>query len=496
MKFSVKGGTLANLRTECLITGIRSQGQLSESVRALDAASQGALSRIIKRGDLKAAPKQMLMLPDLPGVRATRVLLVGIETRKGTAADFRKLLQHLAVTLSSSPASDAVLCCDEFSDDPQTPARIAEEAVRQISWHTYTFDTLKGKKTRQQKKPPMLKSLALHTRTSARSVRQALASTLPIAQALDTTRTLGNLPGNICTPPFLAEEARNLAKKRSRLKVRVLGDAQLRKLGMHSFLSVAAGSRWPAQLIELKYQGSKTTDKPVVLVGKGITFDSGGISLKPGINMDQMKFDMCGAACVAGVMQAVADLGLNLNLVGLIGAAENMPGSMATRPGDIVQTMSGQTVEILNTDAEGRLVLCDLLTYAQRYTPQVVIDIATLTGAVLTALGTHASALYTADDALASGLIAAGDAVGDRTWRMPLWDEYGSEMKSNFADLANIGGRAGSNSAAWFLSRFSQRYTWAHLDIAGVAWHQGARKGATGRPVELLVQWLKNLPRK
>ncbi|MGI9295733.1 MAG: leucyl aminopeptidase, partial [Pseudomonadales bacterium] len=304
-------------------------------------------------------------------------------------------------------------------------------------------------------------------------------------------RELGNLPANICTPSYLASKARQLATQHEKLKTRIINEKQMQSLGMGALLSVSAGSREPAKLVIMEHQLGPKNQANVVLVGKGITFDTGGISLKPGAGMDEMKFDMCGAATVLGVMTTVAKLQLPINLVGMLSCAENMPGGKATKPGDIVTSMSGQTIEILNTDAEGRLVLCDALTYAQRYKPAAVIDIATLTGAIIVALGKEANGLFSNDDKLANELLQAAQRSGDRAWRMPIWEEYDRLLKSNFADLANVGGReAGSVTAACFLKKFADQFPWVHLDIAGTAWHSGGQKGATGRPVPLLMDYL------
>jgi leucyl aminopeptidase len=304
------------------------------------------------------------------------------------------------------------------------------------------------------------------------------------------TKDLGNLPGNICTPTYLAEQARKLAET-YKLKATVLEEKDMEKLGMLSLLSVTRGSRQPAKLITLEYHGGDKKQKPVVLVGKGLTFDSGGISLKPGATMDEMKYDMCGAASVLGTMQAIAEMGLKLNVVAVIPSSENMPDGAASKPGDIVKSMAGLTIEILNTDAEGRLILCDALTYAARFEPDTVVDIATLTGACVIALGGVASGLFSNQDELARELAEAGEYSNDRAWHMPLWDDYQEQLDSNFADMQNIGGReAGSITAACFLSRFTKNYRWAHLDIAGTAWKSGKDKGSTGRPVPLLTRYL------
>jgi leucyl aminopeptidase len=308
---------------------------------------------------------------------------------------------------------------------------------------------------------------------------------------MDLARDLGNLPGNICTPKYLGERALALAEEFPDVKVNVLERKDIEALGMGSFLSVTNGSDEPPRFISFEYRGSPKKQKPVVLIGKGITFDSGGISIKPSHDMDHMKYDMCGAASVFGVLRAIVELKAKVNVIGLVAACENMPSGRATKPGDVVTSMSGQTIEILNTDAEGRLILCDALTYAERYEPEAVVDIATLTGAIVVSLGHVACGMFSNNDTLARNLLAAGDEAYDRAWQMPLWDDYQEGLESNFADFANVGGRAGGSIvAACFLSRFAKKFDWAHLDIAGVAWKQGKAKGATGRPVPLLTTWL------
>ena len=351
----------------------------------------------------------------------------------------------------------------------------------------YRFDYMKSKKSDPR---PLANIELLTAARDATAAARGLREGQAIGTGVNLTKDLGNLPGNVCTPTYLAEQARKIARE-WKLDVEVLERKDMEKLGMGSLLSVAQGSRQPPKLIVMKYAGGQKKARPVVLVGKGITFDSGGISLKPGAEMDEMKFDMCGAASVLGAIVTCAAMRLKLNVVGIIPTTENMPGGAATKPGDIVTSMSGQTVEILNTDAEGRLILCDALTYAERFEPEAVIDIATLTGACVIALGHVASGLYSNKEGLARELLAAGDEAYDRAWHMPLWDDYQEQLKSNFADMANIGGRpAGSVTAACFLSRFAKKFDWAHLDIAGTAWKSGKDKGATGRPVALLTSFL------
>jgi leucyl aminopeptidase len=352
----------------------------------------------------------------------------------------------------------------------------------------YRFDQLK---TQKKPAPPALAALTLAIAGAPVTLQAqaALKEAIATADGADLARTLGNLPPNLCTPAYLADEARKLAKQ-FKLGLEVLERRDLERLGMGALLAVTAGSRQPPKLIVLRYNGAAKSKKPLALVGKGITFDTGGISLKPSAEMDEMKFDMSGAGSVLGAIRALAGMRAPVNVVGVIPTCENMPGGNATRPGDIVTTMSGQTVEILNTDAEGRLILCDALTYAERFSPDAVVDIATLTGACVIALGHVASGLFANDQKLADEIIAAGDDAWDRVWQMPLWEDYQEQLRSNFADMANIGGRpAGSITAACYLARFTRKLKWAHLDVAGTAWRSGREKGSTARPVPLLVRF-------
>jgi len=364
------------------------------------------------------------------------------------------------------------------------------DAVTTSAEKVYRYDRTKG-----EKKPPKFPLERLDIWVSSKqdvpTAQQAVRDGAAIARGVALAKELGNLPGNICTPTYLADTATTLGSEHADLRVEVLEETQMRDLGMGALLSVARGSRQPAKLIVMEYRGGEEGAKPVVLVGKGLTFDAGGISIKPSAEMDEMKFDMCGAASVFGTMKAVLELALPINLIGVVPASENLPDGDANKPGDIVTSMSGQTIEILNTDAEGRLILCDALTYCERFEPAAVIDMATLTGACVVALGKHPCGLFTGDEGLATEILAAGEAAGDRAWRMPLWDEYQEELDSNFADMANIGSRwGGAITAACFLSRYTKKYPWAHLDIAGTAWISGKEKGATGRPVPLLTELL------
>ena len=397
-----------------------------------------------------------------------------------------------AKAIAATPAKDAVVAlADVELDKRDLPWRL-QQAARILADGAYRFDALKSDKDKKDKKHRGAKKLVLLvTNELTAELDTAVLQGHAIATGMALAKDLGNLPGNICTPTHLAETAESLGKQ-YKFDVEVLDRDDMEKLGMGSFLSVARGSHQPPKFIVMHYKGGKAKAKPVVLVGKGITFDTGGISLKPAAEMDEMKYDMCGAASVLGTFKAVAQMGLPINLVGLIPTTENMPGGGATKPGDVVTSMSGQTIEVLNTDAEGRLILCDALTYAERFKPECVIDIATLTGACVVALGKIPSGLLANDDELAAEILKRGTESGDRAWQLPLWDEYQELLKSNFADMGNIGGRyAGTITAACFLSRFTKNLNWAHLDIAGTAWTSGGKdKGATGRPVPLLTQYL------
>ncbi|MSR15126.1 MAG: leucyl aminopeptidase [Gammaproteobacteria bacterium] len=491
MEISLKQGSVRSLKTACIAVAVFAGKRLSPSAQALDKTSHGALSRIIKRGDINGTVGEVLMLPDVAGIEAERVLLVGAGKVEGiTGTEYSSMLGKVAKAITDAGLKNAISALGEIEvkeHDLKWKARQLSVAFRSAA---YRFDRLKSKPSRK----PLLSRLWLHGDDETGAGTMAgIQLGKAIALGLDLTKNLANLPGNYCTPTHLAETAEELAKTYPSLKCTVLNEADMQKLGMGSLLSVARGSRQPPKLITLEYRGAGPTAKPIVLVGKGVTFDSGGISIKPAAAMDEMKFDMTGAACVLGIMKSVAELELPINVVGVAPATENLPDGAASKPGDVVTSMSGQTIEILNTDAEGRLILCDALTYSARFEPDVVIDIATLTGACIVALGSHASGLLSNHDPLAEELLAAGQRIGDRAWRLPLWDEYQKQIESPFADMANVGGReAGTITAACFLARFAKDYRWAHLDIAGTAWTGGKAKGSTGRPVPLLMEFILN----
>ncbi|MFN3581276.1 MAG: leucyl aminopeptidase [Pseudomonas sp.] len=493
MEFNVKHGALETIKSGCLVVALSETKTLSGPAADLDKACNGQISAAIKHGDISGKAGQTLMLFGLPGIAAQRLLLIGSgKDEELSDRAFRKLAQKVIATLKDGGASDALLTLPALpvkGRDLYSRTRLLAETLRE---GLYQFDQFKSQKA---SKPKLKKCLLWSAdKADAPILTKAASHAQAISDGTDLTRTLGNLPGNVCTPTYLAKEAKALAKQFKELEVEVLEEKDMKALGMGSLLSVSAGSAEPAKLIRFSYQGGKAKDKPHVLVGKGITFDTGGISIKPSPNMDEMKYDMCGAATVFGVIKAVLSLQLPINLVGLVAAAENMPSSTATKPGDIVTSMSGQTIEVLNTDAEGRLVLCDTLTYAERFKPASVVDIATLTGACIVALGSHACAVMGNDQSLVDSLLVAGTQADDRAWQLPLFDEYQEQLDSPFADIANIGGpKAGSITAGCFLSRFAKAYPWAHLDIAGTAWTSGGKdKGATGRPVPLLMQYLLN----
>ncbi len=488
MEFSIKSDRPERVRADCIVVGVFDPRKLSAAGAALDRVSRGYLSGILKQGDMDGKAGSTLLLHHVPGIAAGRVLLVGL----GQAGDFgdsafRKAVGKAVQAVAGTGVSDAVLCLTADVKQRDSAWR-ASQAAMIASDVSYRFDRMKSKRAA----PRGLRRLTLlvSERAQLRAAAAALGQGAAIAHGVSLAKDLGNLPANVCTPAYLAGAARALARK-FKLDVKVLERRDMAKLGMGALLSVARGSVEPPKLIVLRYQGAGRGQKPVALVGKGVTFDTGGISLKSPAEMDEMKFDMCGAASVLGTLQAIAEMKLRLNVVGIIPATENMPGGNATKPGDIVTSMSGQTVEILNTDAEGRLILCDALTYAGRFEPQAVVNMATLTGACVIALGHVVSGLFANDDALAHELLAAGNFTYDRAWRLPLHDEYQEQLSSNFADFANIGGRpAGAVTAACFLARFTKKFKWAHLDIAGIAWKSGKEKGATGRPVPLLTQFL------
>lgn len=490
MEFSIKSGSPEKQRSACVVVGIFEPRKLTLAAELLDNAAHNHLSEIIRRGDMEGKAGSILLLHNVPGTLCDRVLLVGLGKEKEFGdKEYTDAIRTAVRTLNETGAFDGTLFLTETSVRKRSSAWRVRQASIAAQETIYRFDQFKSKKDKVRR--PLRKlTFVVDRRSELAAAEEALSQGQAIADGMTLCKNLGNLPGNVCTPTHLAEMAQHLAAEH-KIDCEILERGEMAELGMHSLLSVAQGSRQAPKLIVLQYKGDKSDAKPIVLIGKGITFDSGGISLKPAPEMDEMKYDMCGAASVLGTLKAAAGMKLPLNLTVIVPAAENMPGGSASRPGDIVTSMSGQTIEILNTDAEGRLILCDALSYAARFEPDTVIDVATLTGACVIALGHVASGLYANNDALARELIQAGEEAHDRVWQMPLWNDYQEQLKSPFADMANVGGRAaGSVTAACFLSRFTRKYVWAHLDIAGTAWKSGTDKGATGRPVPLLVHYL------
>lgn len=464
---------------------------MPDSAGHVDKAMGGALKKRLTRGDVTGKKNRVATLYEPDGLACDRLMVVGFGKRnKLEISDYRKVCRRAADAVKSSNCRDVYLWLPELevrnADIEQTSRHLAEALLE--AW--YTFDELKSERNAGAA-PPKRVTICVADKRHLSKARAGVRTGQAIGNATRTARRLGDLPGNICTPSYLASEARKLQRSH-KLKVTVLDDKEMKRLGMGALLSVARGSRQPPKLIVLEYKGGKKSEAPVALVGKGLTFDAGGISIKPAANMDEMKYDMCGATSVIGAMIAAAELNLPINVVGVVPSSENLPDGNANKPGDIVTSMSGQTIEVLNTDAEGRLILCDALTYTARYKPDVVIDMATLTGACVIALGHHASGLMANNQKLADQLLQAGERSLDRAWQLPLWDDYQSSLDSNFADMANIGGRsAGAITAGCFLSRFTKELKWAHLDIAGTAWISGGKeKGATGRVVPLLSQYL------
>ncbi|MDQ1831665.1 leucyl aminopeptidase [Massilia scottii] len=495
MDFSIKAfdtkNTITSAKTGCVAVAVFENKKLSQAAKALDQG--GEITAALKSGDITGKAGSTLLLRGISGTGAARVLLVGLGNDETVSEkSFTSAVNATLKAFAPLGAADAIIAL------PMTDVK-----ERDVSWavrtivcaaHESVFRT-DGQKSKKDPAPTGVRKITLAADASG-DVKTALAQAIAIANGMDLTKELGNLSANVCTPTYLADTARKLAKD-YKFDVEVLDRKQLQALKMGSFLSVTNGSEEAPKFIVLKHMGGKTKDAPVVLVGKGITFDTGGISIKAGPGMDEMKYDMCGAASVLGTFRAIGEMGLKLNVIGVIAACENMPSGRATKPGDIVTSMNGLTIEVLNTDAEGRLVLCDALTYCERFNPAAVIDIATLTGACVVALGHHNTGLFTrTDDAhekLAGELLAAGKAASDTAWRLPIEEVYNEQLKSNFADLANIGTPGGASvTAACFLENFTRKYTWAHLDIAGTAWKSGGAKGATGRPVPLLSTFLIN----
>jgi len=490
MQFEIWTKGLAELTVDCVAVGVHDDGELAAEARALDLRGREKLTRLVKRGDFTAKAGETWLITDLEGIRAERVLLVGM----GPKGELTRKAWRRAVSAAIGAASRTRIASLALALPRPAAKILADErlgrAVAELAGNSlYRVNDLKsGKKPRT---PSLGRIVVAAPAKSAQALQKGFTQGSALASGAALMRNLANLPGNVCTPTYLARTAQDLAKSYKSLRVKVLGLPEIKREKMGCFLAVTQGSEEPPRFLVMEHRHPRAKGAPVVLVGKGITFDTGGISLKDPPTMDEMKFDMSGAACVIGTMKAVSELNLPLNIVGLVAACENMPDGRAIKPGDIVTSAAGLTVEILNTDAEGRLILCDALNYARRFKPAVVVDMATLTGAIVVALGVHHTGVFANDDTLARELVDCGAAVDDRAWHMPLTEEYGEQLKSNFADMANVAGRdGGSITAAAFLAKFTKDLTWAHLDIAGTAYQGGAGKGSTGRPSALLLEFL------
>ncbi len=490
MKCKIETADLDRVASDCIVIGIHENNELTPSAKKLDKISHHYISKLLESGEMEGKPGQTLLLHHVPSIHAKRVLLVGCGKKNDlNAGHYRKIIRCSTQALNQAKIKNALFCLTELQIEKYDLPWKVKQTVEVSSDALYQFNDYKSQKSKVSLQQL---TILIAEKSAVKSAEMALKQGLAIAAGMAFTKNLGNQPSNIATPAYLAEQAKHLAKQYKSIQVKVLEESDMKKLGMGAFLAVAKGSDQDAKLVCLEYKGTSKKQAPIALVGKGITFDTGGLSLKPADSMVGMKYDMCGAATVLGTLKTVAELKLPLHLVGILAVAENMPSGHATKPEDIVTSLSGQTIEIMNTDAEGRLVLCDALTYAERYKPDVVIDIATLTGAVVIALGHHATGLLSNHQPLADALLAAGIESHDRAWQMPLWEDYQEQLKSPFADMQNVGGRAGGTiTAACFLSRFAKKFHWAHLDVAGTAaMMMGGDRYATGRPVPMLVQFL------
>jgi leucyl aminopeptidase len=492
MRFETFSRRAADQRSDCLVIGAFEQSELGTEATAVDRAMRGRIKTLLSRGDFSGKSGETLLLPEASGIRSQRLLLVGLGPRaQFTRKTWRRAMTQAIGALTRTRVGTAAIALERPPTRELDDYYFGRASAEITGSALYRINDLK---TARRAPLPRLTRLMVGPVSAAglTDVREGLSRGAALGESSQLLRNLGNLPPNICTPRYLASQARELQRVHPQsVRVRIFDEPAIKRLKMGCFLAVTQGSEQPPRFIVLEYRGGRRGRAPVVLVGKGVTFDTGGISLKDPPAMDEMKYDMCGAATVMAAVDFAARARLKLNVVGLIPACENMPDGRAIKPGDIVTSASGQTVEILNTDAEGRLILCDALDYARRYSPDVVVDFATLTGACVVALGNHHSGVMANDDALARELVDAGVRSDDRAWQLPLTDEYAEQLRTNFADMANVAGReGGAITAAAFLGKFTQGMRWAHMDIAGTAWLSGAAKGATGRPLALVSDFL------
>lgn len=495
MEFSVKNSSPEKQHSACIIVGVFEPRRLSSIVEQLDKISEGYISTLLHRGELEGKVGQTLLLYHVPNLLSERILLIGCGKEKELdERQYKQIINKMINILNDTGSMEAVCFLTELHVKGRNTYWKVRQAVETVKETLYIFNQLKSNKNEQR---TLLRKMVFNVPTQCEltSGECAITHGLAISASIKAAKDLGNMPPNICNPAYLALKATQLADGYGKsTTTRIIGEKQMKELGMYAYLAVGQGSSNESLMSIIEYKGNPDIEmRPIVLVGKGLTFDAGGISIKSADSMDEMKYDMCGAAAVYGVMRMAVELNLPLNIVGVLACCENMVDGRALRPGDILTTLSGQTVEILNTDAEGRLVLCDALTYVERFNPELVIDVATLTGACVIALGHHLTGLMSNHDSLAHELITAAEQSGDQIWRFPLGDEFQDQLESNFADMANVGGRPGGViTAGCFLSRFTRKYNWAHLDIAGTAWFSGKNKSATGRSVPMLSQFLLN----
>ena len=490
MNFSITSKSPETVKSYTVV-GVFEGQKLTQAAKTINTVSNGTLLQNLKARKFSGKAGESLELTNLQGTKSKTILAIGLGSNK-CKVEFIQAIQNMFVRVQVTGETEITLYLPELKARGVSRAWMIRQTASIGTSVGYKYQLRKAVLDTKSSSSSAAKISVSVEGSQSTNDRDYLAQGSAIGRGMNLAKDLGNLPANVCTPTFLAETTAKLGKL-NKFSVKCLSEADMKKLGMGALLSVSQGSKEAAKLIHASYSGGKKKDAPIVLVGKGITFDTGGISLKSSGDMDEMKYDMCGAASVIGTLLAISEMKLPINVVGLIAAAENMPSSTATRPGDVVTTMSGKTIEILNTDAEGRLVLCDALTYAEKLRPAAAIDVATLTGACVVSLGKVASGLFSNNDELADEITQAGTVSWDRVWRMPIWADYTKLLNSNFADLANIGGRAaGSITAACFLAEFATSYPWAHLDIAGTAWISGKEKGSTGRPVPLLCEFLLN----
>lgn len=493
MKISITSTNIVDTKTECLLIPFLSDLKNSPTAHLINKATKGLVKDLLTSGEFDGAQGSSIIIHRPTGINAERLILIGINN-KPNITDFSGAIATASINLCKTKAGSAIFAIEDILNPNVDSAEITSLTIQSIFDANYEFNQMKSVKLNQSKSLFKLKEVKFFfsDSNSKKGAKSGITKGTAISNGKALAKDLGNLPGNVCTPKYMANRARTLSRTHG-LKVSIFDEKKMENLKMGSLLSVSKGSREPARFIIMEHLGGKKNEAPIVLVGKGITFDAGGISLKPAGGMDEMKYDMCGGASVFGTMMTAAELKLKLNVIGVVPCSENLPDGAANKPGDIVTSMSGMTIEILNTDAEGRLILCDAITYSERFKPAAIIDIATLTGACVVALGGPASGLFSNNDELAEELISSGELSGDKAWRLPVWQEYQKQLDSPFADIANIGGRtAGAITAACFLSRFATNMKWAHIDIAGSAWQSGGKKGATGRPVKLLTQFLIN----